>query len=374
MSGKEIKRIVCLSLSFILLAATFVLFPWNDAPAGMGSGKNAELTTMEDLSILLQDFSSELTSFDESRYTGSANSLSLLGEEQEGQDRETRKKVHTSVTVEEISSANLDMEITNSVSVSPDSPYKDMISSSSTSRQMGLNFERALKVYITPDAVLYDSDVVLSASTTVNSQTSRMNISARILIYVGKTGVMIRFERFEMIEDRKGGGNFDAILGKWIDFSSLAAEGMRIDSLMKELNGNNFDVLAHFGNTIENQLDDGFLQTGSNYRMKEELFGDFCTTLLKKQGVENDFFEAPYEGGFSVDFYDRSAPRITLTLKNEAKNYSEDTNPYKGVEMRNRANVFYVECDELNFKYIDNTVINTPRGAISPEEAESLMR
>lgn len=371
-------------MSLILTVAVFMLLPRGTADlGGMGRGQNGELKTVRELAVLLQDFSEPLAGFDKSYYQKGGTTPSLLAEIEtetpSGPDESDtpRQRVHTSVTVEEDTASHIEMTMRKSVQVDPDSPNKGQVSSY-TSSSVVLTFERQMTVYIAPGAVLYEIDATDSSAESSDGESHKQNTSFKFFLYMEQGEVLMRFDRFESTYDHMGGPDLTEIYGKWIDFTPLAEAGESIDSFLDdfiETNQHNFDVLSFLGDTIDRCQEDGFLCSGDIYRMKDELFGDFCKELLNKQeGGSAEYFENPYEGGFEVNFYDKHSPRLTLDFKNKEDNYHRESE-YGGVTVSVTANASVAERDEFALKYIDNTVVKAPewKDRIGLEELKKLI-
>lgn len=325
-----------------------------------------------------------LSYIEEKDYRNGEAGISLLAdmrEEDVTSDEEApRQRVHTSVTMEEISSGHIDTAIEQGIKVSPDSPYKNRVTPIDTFSSASLTFERRMTMYITSVAVLYEIDATVSSfssSGKSEEESHKQNASFRFRLYMERDKVLMCFDRFESVFDHAGAPDISIIYGKWIDFlsSEQAAESIEpFISELKELTDNNFDVLSFLGDTIYERREDGFSRSGNIYRMEDKLFADFCDELLAKQGVPN-YFVMPFEGGFEADFYDKQSPRLTLNIENAAQNYYQETERYTGVKsFVNAISCNYAECDEFVFKYIDNTVIRAPekKDTITLEEFAKL--
>lgn len=367
MNGKQVRKTICLVLSLVLLIATFVFLPSSIISfGGAGDGNSAEIATIEDFAVLLKDFSSELTGYDSSYY-----SKTVPDDYAPTADiRAAASRVHTSVTVEESSSAYMDMYVKQTVISGETTAFAETSSN--------VSMDRGMKVYITPDAVLYECDIDLSTSNTQSTSESELqvykrNISMKMLLYIEEGRILLRFERFDFIVDHVAEADLSKVLHKWIDLTSEDFNSGWTDGLL-EVNDANFAVLALMGTVIDSHLSDGFERNGKSYGLKGEYFNSFCQAVLEKQQVETEYFANPYQGAFNIDLYDKKVPRMQLTIENEVKNYSNVDNFVYG-ERNVHADITYVENDDFTFSNIDNTAIRSLKNekTIGFDELKSLL-
>ncbi len=365
MKGITSKIVVMCLSGALMIGAALLPERGGDVPVGAGNGKNAELTSIDDVSDLLKSFRDQLTGYhapnsENKNLSFPTNRLAAASDDPQEEQEKENKASYWSVTVHESSSYNISYSTNLSYTYSGTS-YR-MNSSSS------IKGKREMSVYISEDAVYYVIDFTIMADSSQDDgkEQESHNSYASILmkIYMSENEVLFRMDRFSAIHDGEAVTGTSKFLGQWIDMTASGDLGVQeaIEALTS-VNDGNFDVLALMGEYIENNKD-AFDEKDSVFTMKETMFKSFLAALLSAQGVGGTL-DDDVDGAFSVDLYDAEKPRIYLNFGNS---YA-DHNTNGSVSSSSGQTDDFILCN------INNTVVGKPdvKDALSPEEFEKLI-
>ncbi|MCM1368388.1 MAG: hypothetical protein NC184_06240 [Roseburia sp.] len=338
----DVKKIVCLVVCVALIViACIVGVDFNKITVKSGKGRNAKITSLEDMSIMLSDFGEPLSDFSYSKNSAARNASKT-------DDAVSAK--YKSVTIHEQSSCY-------------------------TYAKNGRGFskviiQRSMDIGITESATYYHSMFTLSADSRTEAYYSNdgmvqetdygSNADIDLEIYISEDRFLLRFNRFSMATDGKNIMGIERVLGQWGDFSDDTDVGQAVISSLGSTNSKNFRIFGLMGKYIADSDDDIFSKRGDVYTLKKDASGGFASSLLGiagGSGLAEDF-----DCEFEVDLGSAASPVVTLLL-------DSDQSYDKTGSMR------VYEKDVFEFTNINNTVIDIPSSlsALSAEEFDAYM-
>lgn len=358
----QTSKVVVLCLAGAI-AVTAALLPnrGGDVFVGAGSKADEEITTIEQVSALLESFEDQLTGYRAPVHEDDALSLtaSRVSSTQESGENDDERPVYTSVTLTETSS----YDITYSSSYQTTVDGETVTAKSSAA----LKGKRTLSIYISEDAVYYVSDltIVQSSSSFDGKEETEHSayISGLMKIYMSKETIALRMDRFSAIHDGEAVTGVSKFLGQWIDMT--ASDDLSVQAAVDGLisvNDKNFDIFALMAKYIA-EKDKAFTKQDDAYTMKEETFKSFLKDVFHILGVYG--INEKTSGSFSVDLYDPVKPMIFFDLSEE----------YNYREQSKSASASCSESDDFIFSNINNTVIGKPnmKNALDPVEFEKMI-
>lgn len=229
-----------------------------------------------------------------------------------------------------------------------------------------LSFSRTLSMYYGVDASYYESEVLLSSSSSIStsgwSSKTKSTLNMKVKIYLSEESAMLyicRLNYFEFYEyedyyspdENKKETKADTLEGKqmdilkeycnrWIDCS----ESPDAARSFLEINNNNLESLSDFSRLLGNSLNSeekNFKKNGDVYQLKENALLDFF-------GLSSYKDDADIKGKLSVDLSSATKPELyyDLSVKTEGS----------------ASGIRYVHVDDSYlFKNIDNTVVKKPK-------------
>lgn len=369
-----IKRIVWSAVCLVVIVvAVLIGVDYNAVTAGRGNGTNARMTTVDDVSEMLESFSGQLTDFG---YGGSerdsANALPS-GEK-------AKRNKYSSVTMFERSSVRVSSESQSSIT--------------ELNRFSKSTMQRELSVYIVPGITYYhvvatmasdsmyyvvakddDGNVIKGpgGDPTYEEKKAYSDTDLDMELYISESRFLLRFNRLKVAINGKNWTGVERILGKWGDFTDDTDAGRDFISVIGSVNKSNFRVLGLMGAGISEYKGDGFIKRGDTYIMKDGTFKDFAGSLLSVNGLSSGALGEGFKGGFEVDLGDAQAPIVSLLLKNDYEKSSSNDTSYGSSSVWYYANM--TEDDVFTFTNINNTAVSLPRNlsTVSAEEFSSIM-
>lgn len=349
-----IKRTLYLVLCFVLvLVAGLLPMEFHAVKAGRGSGTDAQLSGLEEVTTLLNGFSEQLSD----RSQISSGSVSALSSKSD-----SGASVYTSVTVKESTSGSVN------VSASVRS------GSTSASSHVKSYFQREMELYITEEAVLYVSAGTIITSTAASSSSLTFDVK----IYYDSEKVLLQINRFEIAQTDAEIINLSRIYGKWIELSDGKSSLSSVINSVSDVHEENVEAFE----LMSEYIDGGeFDKIGNVYTMTSESFGSFLTDVCEAYGVDLTYSSETCSGNFKLDLSDKTQPTISLAYAVDMT----ETETLSGTEaiIADALNYDYSysctakmsESDTFTFSHINNTVVRLPNKleTITYDEVEEIL-
>ena len=274
---KNISLIICAVLIFLSVVVGFI--DNEQVVVGAGNGKNAKITTSNQVIDLLSFISDNDYSSNTAHNSSSGLSLSLLS-----QNTGEEKEEYTSVTFGNSSNTYMSYETGYS--------------------NVRYSLERQLTVYMTKTNAYYESKGFLRQTITSENDTQRISYRFDANAYFDAEHVLFRFNELQV-----SGVSFaetELIVGKWIDFSS---EG---DGLL-DVNMANYEILRRIKDYIDEKLDTNFTKKGNVYKLNDGM-GDALSIF----GINVDVDDEEYINfDFVINLSQKTRPTMDLILKSQ---------------------------------------------------------
>lgn len=344
----DVKKIVCLSICVVLIiVACIVGVDYNSIGLKSGSGKNARMTSLDDMSDMLTSFSGQLSGFDYSKQSASLKA----------KEGDTSAAKYTSVTIHEQTSGYAK------------SRYGEQFSTTTIQRSMDIGITSKETYYHVVATMSYDARMKEYDKETNSTEMKNhySDIEIDLEMYMSENRFLLRFNKFSSATDGKNLMGMERVLGQWADFTDDTDVGRKVISSLGSINNKNFRVFGIMGDYIGRRDEDIFGKRGNVYSLKGDATKSFATAIMRAVGSGS--LATDFECGFDVDLSDDTNPLVTLLLDSDYSDRVEGPSEYgSGTTMYDISARVY-EKDVFEFTNINNTVIDIP-SSISTLTAE----
>lgn len=335
----DVKKIVCLSICVVLIIiACIVGVDYNSIGLKSGSGRNARMSSLEDMSEMLSSFSEPLSGFGYSKKSATLNA----------KDGEASTAKYTSVTIHEQTSS-----------------YASVVNGELYATA---TIQRSMDIGITSRGTYYHIVATLSTDSQVreyNEETKEdelkkhySDLDLDMEIYMSEDRFLLRFNRFSSATDGKNLMGIERVLGQWADFSDDSDVGKAVVSSLGSVNNKNFRIFGIMGDYIGRRDEDIFGKRGNVYSLKNEPSKAFASALMNVVG--SGTLDEDFNCVFDVDLSDAASPLVTLMLDSDYSDRIEVPDESgRGTTKRDVSARIY-EKDVFEFTNINNTVIDIP--------------
>ncbi len=347
----DVRKIVCLSICLVIFVIACVIgVDYSRIGLKTGNGKNARVSSLDDMSEMLSSFSESLSGFD---YSHQSSSLKTKDKD------DTSAQKYTSVTIHEQTSSYASVV------------QGDMFST--------VTIQRSMDIGITASGTYYHVMVTVSSDSRVNDYNKETesnelkkhysDTDIDMELYMSENRFLLRFNKFSSASDGKNSMGVERVLGRWGDFSDDSDVGRKVVSSLGSVNSKNFRVLKVMGNYIGKHDEDIFVKRGNVYGLESASSKTFAKELFRIVGSGS--LAEQFDCGFDVDLSNDTTPLVTLMLDSDYSDWIKSGNG--GATQYVSARVY--EKDIFEFTNINNTVIDMPSSfsALTAEEFNEYM-
>ena len=303
---------MCISALLIITSIFFVPTEHSDVKFGKGNGKSASITTVKELGDVF-DFVTQLKFSAREETNSGIKTLSYSKISNNENNTADTKNQYTSVTLHNISQSSI-MYYNTHVSI-----------------------DRKLSIYMTQYEAYYKSSGKLSSADLYGLEVDKPNklsyIDFDVEIFIDITGVMLKFNKFDILGNDIDFKFSDAVFGKWFKFCAdddITGDIGAVDLMNKE-------ILTNIGRYFEEKKAYDFNTKGNVYSLKEGMLSDALECVL---GIS---VPQKFKGEFTVDLSNAKSPSLILVLDCSLKEGSQSASAYA--------------YEKINFENINNTVL-----------------
>lgn len=352
--GRQVKKIVAAVVMAVVVVFTFITYNKTDEVlVGVGDGLSANIGTLDEFSKALSDFD------DNFKNGGYVN-----------KESENNTRLSAYALAEETS---LSAKYKSATMYLFDSAYENFsYTLNGVSREYNYEIQKEMSLYITESAVYYISEGILGynskISTGDDSESHSGNLSFYCELYRSSNIFMVKFNKFNFINDGVMNNFPEEIRGVWIDLSD--AENDMLSSLsiseFDAVNNANFSYFSLLCDYVSQYNTTAFTKSGSVYILDESYIDGFIKKALNIYSANS--LSTDYTGEFSIDLTDGSYPKVNI-------NYANKSNPIKDDNGTSIGSYKMREVVEYGFTNFNNTIITPPSdfSAISSSEFIEIM-